>query len=980
MAKPEKKARELIDKKLRLAGWNLDDKSQVAQEFRINLTGTEEFPKSSYPDSVQEAPVSDTSLNKPDNFWNAPFDNDNSCSYTSMTEGTDRAQKTTKKTGLYEQADYVLFGKNGKPLAVVEAKKADLSPKAGREQAKQYCYNIQKEYGGELPFCFFSNGDTIEFWNLENAPSQKVAGFPTRDELERYRYIRKHKKSLSKALINQEIAGRDYQIQAIRTVAEGIEKKRRKFLLVMATGTGKTRTCIALVDLLRKANRAERILFLVDRIALREQTLNAFKEHLPDEPRWPQPLETLIKKDRRIYVSTYQSMLPLIRDQKSPLSPHFFDLVVADESHRSIYNVYGEILSYFHATCLGLTATPTDAIDHNTFKLFGCEDGVPTFAFSYEEALNHKPPYLSPFEVLRMETKFQDDGINKRTITLEDQKRLLFEGKDVEEINYEGTDLEKKVINRNTNVVILREFMEECIKDHNGVLPGKTIIFCVSKDHARRMEEIFNDLYPEHSGELARTIVSDESRVHGKGGLIDQFTNEDMPRIAISVDMLDTGIDVREITNLLFAKPVYSYTKFWQMIGRGTRLLDEKKRKPWCTKKEKFLILDCWNNFEYFKLDPKGKEPANQIPLPVKLFEIRIDKIEKSIEYAKTAIAEKEVRQVQLQIEQLPNESIVIRDASRVLRKVKQKEFWSDLKAKEFKFLREKIQPLFRTVSQSDFKAMRFERDVLVYSLALLIRDKEKLKTLQKKLIEQIAELPLSINTVAKESELIIKAQTNHYWQNVTDSDLDELIKRLAPLMKFREPEQQGSGVARYDLKDIVKNKEFVEFGPEHESMSTTKYREMVEQRILNMVNENPILQKLKSGAEISENETEELAELLYKEKPQITEELLRKVYQNQRAKFIQLIRHILGLETLQSFPETVSQAIQQFIQDHTNLDTRQLNFLTLLEEFIIERETVQKRDLIQSPFTTIHPNGIRGVFSAREIEELLKLTEHLAA
>ncbi len=550
--------KELIDKKLAEAGWNVVDRTQVVEEFEINVS-------------------------------------------------SERVKESVSPYAGHEYCDYVLMAKDGSPAAVVEAKKTSKDAEVGREQAKQYCYNIRTEQGGGLPFCLYTNGHEIYFWNLEQYPPQKVFGFPTKDDLERFGYIRENKKPLAFEFINTTIAGRDYQVRAIRSVMEALEKSRRKFLLVMATGTGKTRVCVALVSALMRAGWAERALFLVDRIALRDQALEAFKEHLPDEPRWPKPGEKEISKDRRIYISTYPTMLNIIRDEKNTLSPHFFDLIVVDESHRSIYNTYQEILKYFNAIALGLTATPTDVIDHNTFGLFECEDGLPTYAFSYDEAINHAPPYLCGFQVMKIVTRFQQEGINKRTITLDDQLRLFHEGRDVEEINYEGTELEKTVVNQGTNALIVKEFMEESIKDANGVLPGKTIFFCISMSHARRIEKIFDALYPEYKGELAKVIVSDDPRVYGKGGLLDQFKNNDMPRIAVSVDMLDTGIDIREIVNLVFAKPVYSYTKFWQMIGRGTRLLEEEKIKPWCAKKDIFLILDCWDNFEYFQADTPGE-------------------------------------------------------------------------------------------------------------------------------------------------------------------------------------------------------------------------------------------------------------------------------------------------------------------------------------------------------------------------------------
>ena len=936
MTKSEAQTRsELIDRHLAESGWNVKDPTQVIEEFDI---------------------------------------------LTALPEGI--AEPRTPYEG-HQFSDYVLLGKDRKPLAVVEAKKSSKDAALGREQAKQYCFNIQKQLGCELPFCFYTNGHDIYFWDLDNYPPRKVVGFPTRDDLERFRYIRRNRKALTQELINTAIAGRDYQIRAIRAVLEGIEQKKRDFLLVMATGTGKTRTCIALVDVLMRAGYAEKVLFLVDRIALREQALAAFKEHLPHEPRWPNIGEKLIVKDRRIYVSTYPTMLNIIRDESQQLSPHFFDFIVVDESHRSIYNTYGEVLNYFKTITLGLSATPTDIIDHNTFQLFHCEDGLPSFAYTFEEAVNNVPPYLCSFQVMKIQTRFQMEGISKRTISLEDQKKLLLEGKEIEEINFEGSQLEKQVINKGTNTLIVKEFMEECIKDQNGVLPGKTIFFCSTKAHARRMEDIFDKLYPQYKGELAKVLVSDDPRVYGKGGLLDQFTNNDMPRVAISVDMLDTGIDIREIVNLVFAKPVYSYTKFWQMIGRGTRLLETSKPKPWCTEKEVFLILDCWDNFEYFKLQPKGKELKPQLPLPVRLFGLRLDKIEKAIDLAQAQIAEREIAKLRQQISHLPQSSVIIKEAAAALARLEEENFWITLNHQRLEFLRSEIKPLFRTVSEADFKAMRFERDLLEYSLARLSEEKEKAETLKEGIVEQISELPLSINFVKAEEELIRAAQTNHYWAkseaSALEDALDALNTRLGPLMKFREL-QTGPGPVNLDLTDVLHNKEWVEFGPQHESVSISRYREMVEAMIAELTAHNPILQKLKNGQDVSADEALELAELLHAEHPHITEDLLRQAYQNRKARFLQFIRHILGIEILKSFPETVNEAFDQFIGQHSNLSSRQMEFLSLLKGFIIEREKVEKKDLINAPFTVIHPQGIRGVFSPAEINKILQLTERLAA
>lgn len=918
--------KQFIDNQLAFVGWNITDQTQVVEEYSV-ISGT----------------------NEPSTSYNTTF------------------------------SDYVLLGKDGKPLAVIEAKKTSKDAVLGREQAKQYCIDIEKEEG-ELPFCLYTNGLDIYFWDLGNYPPKKVIGFPSRDDLERYKFIRKRKKPLAAELINTDIAGRDYQIQAIRKVMESIEQKRTKFLLVMATGTGKTRTCIALADALMRASWAERVLFLVDRIALRDQALEAFAAHLPNEPTWPKRGEKSIATDRRIYVSTYPTMLNIIRDEDNSLSPHFFDLIVIDESHRSIYNTYMEVLQYFNTITLGLTATPTDVIDHNTFQLFECENGLPTFAYSYEEAVNNIPPYLCNFQVMKIHTKFQDEGINKRTVSLEDQKKLLSEGKEIEEINYEGTQLEKSVRNRGTNALIVREFMEESIKDPNGVLPGKSIFFCQSIAQARQIEEIFEKLYPEYNGELAKVLVSDDPRVYGKGGLLDQFKINDMPRVAISVDMLDTGIDVRELVNLVFAKPIYSYTKFWQMIGRGTRLLEPSAMKPWCLEKDMFLILDCWDNFEYFKLNPKGKENKGQIPLPVRFASIRIDKIEVALELDQQDIALKEIEIFRKQLSQLPVDSVVIQDAQTSIWKVRKAEFWENLDSKSFDFLRDIILPLFRTVSQVDFKAMRFEKDVLETSLTFLEDDKERLEILKEDIQEQVSLLPQSVNIVAKEASYIHKVLSNKYWTIITDAEFDVLSEKLAPLMKYIDKISSGNGMESLNLKDIVTTKEFIEFGPQHESVSITRYREMVEQKVTEMLNRNTILQKIKEGSTITQQEAEQLAEELYQEDPHITEALLQKVYKNQRAGFLQFIKHILGIEVLESFDTTVSKKVALFIAAHSTLSSRQIEFLNLLRDYIIERGHIHKRNLLEAPFTVIHPKGVQGIFNPTEIKEIVTLTEQLVA
>lgn len=932
MTKTESQTRQqIIDERLKKAGWDVNDPSQVTAELDIWV---------GLPEGVKEA--------------------------IHEFQG-------------HQFADYVLLGPDGYPLAVVEAKKTAKDARVGQEQARQYALNIAKNAKREVPFVFYTNGHDIYFWDTEKYPPRKVYGFPTRKDLERLRFLRQSEKPLSQELINREISGRPYQIEAIRTVLEGVEKAKRKFLLVMATGTGKTRTLISLVDVLMRTNRVQRVLFLVDRIALRNQALDAFKEFLPNAPIWPKEGEKEITTDRRVYAVTYQTMLGVIEDKDCPLSPHFFDLIVADESHRSVYNVYRNILDYFDAVQVGLTATPKDVVEHNTFDLFGCKDGEPDFGYTYEEALNHNPPFLCGYEVLKLRTKFQKEGIHKQNISFEEQKKLLADGKEPEEIKYEGTDLEKKVTNKGTNALIVQEFMEESIKDASGTLPGKTIFFAMTMKHARRLEEVFNDFYPEHKGQLAKVIVSDDSRVYGKGGLLDQFTNSDMPRIAISVDMLDTGIDVREITNLVFAKPVFSYTKFWQMIGRGTRLLDSVKKKPWCTEKDKFLIIDCWNNFEYFQMNPKGKEDKPTKPMPVRLFEARLNKLDLVQGLGDETLVAKVLGQIQADINKLPENNVVVLDSKGKIEQMDVR-FWKEINDEKKEFLRKMVAPLMRTRTGEDFDAMSFEINVLNLSIANLqefAKKEKKLEMLADVIIEKVSDLPLEVNTVTKEKELIEAVLNNGYVQKADEEDLEVLIEKLAPLMRFREegikPDQDS-----LDLKDVTVEKQYIEFGPHNERLTIQKYREKVEELIKKLAEENEILQKIKEGEKLDSDDVEELANTLMQYEPYPTEKNLQKAYDARQVRFIDLIKYIMGIGGLVTFSDKVSEAFAEFIVTHNTLTAKQIQFLQTLQTFIIENGRLEKKDLINEPFTRIHKLGIRGLFNPHEQEEILEFTNQL--
>lgn len=931
MQSEAKTRQEIIDKRLQKAGWDVKNPAQVTSELDIWI---------GLPDGIKE----------PEHEHQG-----------------------------FQYADYALLGDSGYPLAIVEAKKTSKDARIGQEQARQYAENIQKNSGKDMPFVFYTNGHDIYFWDTEKYPPRKVYGFPTKKDLERMLFLRKNEKPLSQELIDRDISGRPYQIEAIRSVFENLEKGKRKSLLVMATGTGKTRTCAAMVDSLMRANRVQRVLFLVDRIALRNQALDAFKEFLPNAPVWPKVGEHEIATDRRIYCATYPTMLNIIENKDCPLSPHFFDMIVADESHRSIYNVYKNIFDYFDTIQLGLTATPKDAVEHNTFGLFECEEGIPTYAYSYEEAINNKPPYLCDFEVLKVRTKFQKEGIRKDNISLGEQQKLLADGKEPEEINYAGTEIEKKVTNKGTNALIVQEFMEECIKDESGTLPGKTIFFAMTMKHARRLQEVFDDLYPEHKGNIAKVIVSDDSRVYGKGGLLDQFINKDFPRIAISVDMLDTGIDVRELVNLVFAKPIFSYTKFWQMIGRGTRLLEPKKMKPWCKEKDKFLIIDCWENFDYFQMNPAGKIDKQSKPIPVRLFETKLEKLNIAENQNNAQIAKAMVQKLQEDIAKLPQNNVVILDAKSKIDKVDET-FWQKLNDDKKLFLQKEIAPLMRTRTGEDYKAMSFELKVLLYSIAKLSEQDnqaKRVKTLEEVLIEMVSDLPLTVNVVAKEKELIEKVLHSGYLEKADEEALEVLIQKIAPLMKYREegikPDQDS-----LDLRDITSEKEFIKFGPAHERITIQKYREKVEALIKNLEDENEILQKIKQGENITQEEVEELADVLTEHDPYPTEENLQKAYDARKVRFLDLIKYIMGIGGLVTFSEKVSEAFAEFIAEHNTFASNQIQFLIVLRDFIINNGELTKKDLVQEPFTKLHARGFLGLFNPQLQKEIIQFTDKI--
>ncbi len=522
--------------------------------------------------------------------------------------------------------DYVLFGKDGLPLAVVEAKRTSKDPNVGRKQAALYADCLERRFG-RRPMMFTTNGFETYFWDDRTSPQRKVSGIFSKDDLQKLMNRRTERMELTKVPIDDKITDRYYQKEAIRAVCEQIEQGFRKHLLVMATGTGKTRTASSLTDVLSRGNWVTNILFLADRTALVKQAKDDFKNYLPD-----MSLCNLCsnKDDRnaRIVFSTYPTILNAIDDTKSKdgrqlFTPAHFDLIIIDESHRSIFKKYRAIFEYFDAIMVGLTATPKTDVDRNTYDFFEMEHGVPTYAYDYETAV-YQDHVLVPYYNYEVKTKFLEEGITYDELSDEDKERyeddFIEDGLMPEFIPSEK--LNKFVFNETTVDLVLQDLMERGIRVAGGDRLGKTIIFAQNKRHAEFILERFNKLYPQYRGTFAQRVICDDTYAQT---IIDDFKQpEKEPHIAVSVDMMDTGIDVPQAVNLVFFKKVRSKAKFWQMIGRGTRLckglacVDQIDGEY--TDKRRFLIFDYCGNFEYFREHKEGYESKETKTLSENLF------------------------------------------------------------------------------------------------------------------------------------------------------------------------------------------------------------------------------------------------------------------------------------------------------------------------------------------------------------------------
>ena len=698
--------------------------------------------------------------------------------------------------------DYVLFGKDGLPLAVVEAKRTSKDPNIGRKQAVLYADCLERKFG-RRPMMFTTNGFETYFWDDRTAPQRKVSGIFSKDDLQKLMNRRTERMDLMGVSIDDKITDRYYQKEAIRAVCEQITQGFRKHLLVMATGTGKTRTASSLTDVLSRGKWVTNILFLADRTALVKQAKDDFKNYLPD-----MSLCNLCsnKDDRnaRIVFSTYPTILNAIDDTKSKdgrqlFTPAHFDLIIIDESHRSIFKKYRAIFEYFDAFMVGLTATPKTDVDRNTYDFFEMERGVPTYAYDYETAVQ-QDHVLVPYYNYEVKTRFLEEGISYDDLSEEDKER--YEDDFIEDGQLPdfipSAALNKFVFNETTVDIVLQDLMDRGIKVAGGDRLGKTILFAQNKRHAEFILERFNKLYPQYRGSFAQRVICDDAYAQT---IIDDFKQpEKEPHIAVSVDMMDTGIDVPECVNLVFFKKVRSKAKFWQMIGRGTRLckglacVDQVDGTY--TDKRRFLIFDYCGNFEYFRQHKEGYETRETKTLSENIFGKQI-KIAMALQESAFAGEDYQAWRKEIvntchrQILALSPDLIAVKLRMKAVEKYKKSESLVSISEGDKGELLTQIAPLVRSEEADEF-AKRF--DNFMYGLILAhIEQMPAFKYAKKQLCDtaSLLERKASIPQIQEKLPLLREIQTDAFWDAGDVLLFERVREELRELIRFLD---EGSG------------------------------------------------------------------------------------------------------------------------------------------------------------------------------------------
>jgi len=863
-------------------------------------------------------------------------------------------------------SDYTLYRENGEILAVVEAKKTAVDVRLAEAQLTHYVTEIEKHQSFR-PFGFLANGLEIHFVDVGIAHKREVFGFFTRADLENLLYIRQNAKPLSSIEIDNHIVDRSYQHEAIRRVGEAFANGNRKALIVMATGTGKTRTTMGLIDVFMRSNQARRILFVADRDALVEQAKDdGFEKFIPNEPctrlhSWDDPNA----RTQRLYAVTLQTLSNIFEQ----FSPAFFDLIVFDEVHRSIYNKFNEVLEYFDARQVGLTATPANYINRDTFLAFDCTDGKPTYLYTYEQAIEDK--YLVDYELYAARTKFQRQGIHGVDLTEEERNALIEKGLDPDDINYEGTELEREVSNRDTLRKQWEEIMEVCKKDSSGQLPGKTIVFAITQDHALRLQAAFDEMYPQFPN-LTKVITH---KSEYRGTLVDAFKKKDEPRIAISVDMLDTGIDVPEVVNLVFMKPVQSPIKLQQMIGRGTRVQAACRNLALLPNFEKkdFLIIDFWEN--NFSRD--AKEVVDQsTPVLVTIFNTRLKLLETYLKDQKDPDCKTVIADLREQIQQIPTDSFTIRKHMPEIEEAWTDAFWDYLIPSKIEFLKLKVAPYLRLVPGVDVAAATFISKV----------ERLKLKKREKDLtglIGTIVEDAQSLrDTILSNSE--IKAKNMCVPEKLVEfsnSELNLLRDVLSPCMKNK---MRYDSFLELDLLDSIAISGYILLTKSGEKMYVAEYRRLVEQRILELVTNHPTIKAIQQGQKIDDWQLLELERTLTKKLGEgdleVTPENLKKVFAHTTDSFLGLVRQVLDMQYLPDYKDLVAQQFETYVIQHSpayNAD--QIRFLRAVQSVFLQKRHLETADLYDSPaLIGFGQDAIERWFTENEVNEIITFANRL--
>ena len=766
------------------------------------------------------------------------------------------------------RADYVLFGKDGKPLAVVEAKRTSVDAHVGKHQAELYADCLEKEYGVR-PVIYYSNGYTIQMIDGLGYPERQHYAFHTLEDLELMMQRRKMRTDINDFSVKDEITDRYYQKRAVKAMCEWLNKHHRRGLLVMATGTGKTRTAISLVDVLQRNNWVKNTLFLADRTSLVNQAARNFNKLLPGSPITILSDKTT-KPDMkaRITFSTYQTMINYVNTDEKPFSVGRFDLIIIDEAHRSVFGKNGDIFRYFDSLLVGLTATPRDQVDKSTYELLHLEGGEPTDYYEYATAV--EDGYLVDYTGFIRGSKVVNEGIKYDDLTDEEKSQLeaIWEyeqaDKDPDE-DWKPRDIQEQEIYKyiyNTDTIdrMLQDLMENGLKVDSGEKIGKTIIFAMNSKTARLIVERFNLLYPQYGPHFCEQI---DYSIKYSQDLIDRFSLRDsMPQIAVSVDMLDTGIDVVDCLNLVFFKRVRSRIKFMQMIGRGTRLspgiFSEGKDK------ERFYIFDWGGNFTYFNENPKQGKSIRVQTLTERLFAVRTDiayalqaQQYQEDEFAKSMHDELKAGLI-AEINKLSDSHIAVRREWDIVSKYRAAKAWEYISDLERNEIDRRIAPLIPTTLE-DERIKKFDLLSLYAQLGLI--DENFDRTRHEAQICRIVEVlrkKATLPDIQAKMPLLNEVLTSEFWENKTLASLENMRRELRNLMKYLYGE--AGKTFTVNIEDDVTD------GGEAPKVNTTvTYR----QKVLDFLTENrnhPVLQKIQNIEQLSLEDIDELERILWQE------------------------------------------------------------------------------------------------------------------